>query len=113
VQEQLWIVRWPEIERANMNVAGNSEMMEKTNILPLFLSMEATVSDPIQELLIEAEAEAWECEALVVNEERLLVTENQFPDQSLFILEQQLENLNQSMGRLRFYLSDLSDLLPG
>ena len=43
---------------------------------------------------------------------RVLVSCEQFPDQSIYTLEQQLLSLNQSMARLKFYLSDLDDLLP-
>ena len=97
-----------------MNVAGSSEMIENTNILPLFSSIQVEISDPLQDLLNEAEIEAWEEleEAPVAMAPRLLVTDKQFPEQSLYTLEQQLENLNQSLGRLKFYLSDLNDLLP-
>ena len=97
-----------------MNVAGSSEMIENTNILPLFSSIQVEISDPLQDLLNEAEIEAWEEleEAPVAKAPRILVTDKQFPEQSLYTLEQQLENLNQSLGRLKFYLSDLNDLLP-
>ena len=97
-----------------MNVAGSSEMIENTNILPLFSTIQVEISDPLQDLLNEAEMEAWEEleEAQITKAPRILVTDKQFPEQSLNTLEQQLENLNQSLGRLKFYLSDLNDLLP-
>jgi hypothetical protein len=99
--------------KVRMNVAS-SEMIENTNILPLFSSIQVEISDPLQDLLNEAEMEAWEEleEAPIAKTSRVLVTDKQFPDQSLYTLEQQLENLNQSLGRLKFYLSDLNDLLP-
>lgn len=102
-----------------MNVAGNAEMTENTNVVPLFSSVQVEMPDPLQELLKEAEAEAWgteeseEKDASLINQaNRLLVTEAQFPDQSMFVLEQQLSKLNESLGRLKFYVSDLNDLLP-
>ena len=96
-----------------MNVAS-SEMIENTNILPLFSTIQVEISDPLQDLLNEAEMEAWEEreEAPITKAPRVLVTDKQFPEQSLYTLEQQLDNLNQSLGRLKFYLSDLNDLLP-
>ena len=96
-----------------MNVAGNSEA-DNTNVLSLFSTVSLERPDPLTELLNEAEAEAWEDEeeTEVIAAKRILVTENQFPDQSLFTLEQQLESLSQSLGRLKFYLNDLDDLLP-
>jgi hypothetical protein len=96
-----------------MNVVGNAGMNENGNVVSLFSSTQIELPDPLQELLKEAELDAWEeDEAPVLKANRLLVSENQFPDQSLFTLEKQLANLNESMGRLKFYLSDLDDLLP-
>ena len=95
-----------------MNVAGNDEMNVNMNVLSLFSSNQIEMPDSLQELLREAELDAWKEEEEVVQVKRLLVTETQFPDQSMFVLEQQLANLTQSLGRLRFYLSDLDDLLP-
>lgn len=102
------------MKKVNMNVAGNSEA-NNTNVLSLFSTVSLERPDPLTELLNEAEVEAWEDEVEeteVVLAKRVLVTENQFPDQSLFTLEQQLESLSQSLGRLKFYLNDLDDLLP-
>jgi hypothetical protein len=95
-----------------MNVAGNDEMNVNMNVLSLFSSNQIEMPDPLQELLREAELDAWKEEEEIVQANRLLVTETQFPDQSMFVLEQQLANLTQSLGRLRFYLGDLDDLLP-
>lgn len=97
-----------------MNVAGNSGMNENANVVPLFSTVQVEMPDPLQELLNEAQAEAWEevIDEPVVKAKRILVAENQFPDQSIFVLEQQLSSLNESMARLKFYLSDLDDLLP-
>lgn len=96
-------------------------MSQKSNVLALFGSVQDGLleqgPDPLQELLNEAEAEAWdelqeEIEAPKARAARILVTESQFPDQSLFMLEKQLAQLNESVARLSFYLSDLDDLLP-
>ena len=95
-----------------MNVAGNDEMNVNMNVLSLFSSNQIEMPDSLQELLREAELDAWKEEEEIVQVKRLLVTETQFPDQSMFVLEQQLANLTQSLGRLRFYLGDLDDLLP-
>jgi hypothetical protein len=99
-----------------MNVSGHSENLEDSNVLSLFARSEVlSTLDPLQELLREAEAEAFADDEEVeirVEKKRVLVSENQFPDQSLFTLEQQLANLNLSLGRLKFYLSDLDDILP-
>lgn len=105
-----------------MNVAGNSHTQENSNVLSLFGNLkaetekEALMPDPLRDLLLEAEAEAFmadeEEEMPKTQAPRIMVKENQFPEQSLFVLDQQLESLKTSLGRLKFYLSDLDDLLP-
>jgi hypothetical protein len=101
-----------------MNVLGQSENLENSNVLSLFARPELsseTMLDPLQELLREAEIEAFaesEDDRPLQSRKRLLVSETQFPDQSLYTLEQQLSQLNVSLGRLKFYLSDLDDILP-
>lgn len=108
-----------------MNVAGNSQMNENSNVLSLFgdaklpaeTEAEALMPDPLKNLLLEAEAEAFmavedEEEIQLARTPRTLVKESQFPEQSMFVLDQQLEQLKSSLGRLKFYLSDLDDMLP-
>lgn len=96
-----------------MNLSGNSQMNEKANVVALFSHVQVESPDPLQELLNEAEIEAWEAEeSVMAKADRVLVSAEQFPDQSLFILDKQLASLKESMSRLKFYLSDLDDLLP-
>lgn len=85
------------------------------NVIPLFSGMEfQAYSDPLQDLILEGVFEEFVREtAVVIPEKRYsLVTENQFPDQSIFILDQQLSSLKNTMTRLKFYLGELDDLLP-
>ena len=95
-----------------MNVTESSK---NQNVLPLFSTIEIgnqeNHSDPLQELLLEAEAEAW-MQAPAKRATQGLVTAQQFPDQSLIIMEKQLLELKETMARLKFYLTDLDDLLP-
>ena len=97
-----------------MNVAGLTETMNETvNVLPLFADV-AIHADPLEGLLAEGKTE-WsmqEQKPHAVNK-RLLVQTNQFPDQSMYVLDQQISSLRDSLERLKFYLSDLDDLLPG
>lgn len=106
-----------------MNVAGNPKTNENSNVLSLFgyapaeTEAEALMPDPLRNLLLEAEAEAFmaqaqEDEIQLTRSPRILVRENQFPEQSLYVLDQQLGQLKSSLGRLKFYLSDLDDMLP-
>ncbi len=43
---------------------------------------------------------------------RKLVSEQQFPDQSIYTLQEQLQNLKRGLQRLKFYLDDLEDVIP-
>lgn len=98
-----------------MNVAGNSNAVEKANVLSLFGGLEVELNDPLQDLIQEGNQPETDLdldETPAVERKRLLVTENQFPDQSLHILDQQLAELKMNLGRLKFYLGDLDDLLP-
>jgi hypothetical protein len=106
------------MKKVNMNVNGNSEQTLEANVIPLFAKIELQdeiMSDPLQDLIAEGMMD-WTHH---LNEqltkpraERLLVSANNFPDQSIFVLEQQMTNLKERMERLRFFLNDLDDLLP-
>lgn len=92
----------------NVNVIEN-----EMKVVPLFGKLqEENIPDPLETLLQETE------ELLVVEEiklelsHRLMVSETQFPDQAMFTLDQQLSHLKESIGRMKFYLLDLDDLLP-
>lgn len=41
-----------------------------------------------------------------------VVNEDQFPDQSMFTLEEQLQNLRSTLNRIKFYASEMEDLIP-
>jgi hypothetical protein len=100
-----------------MSVASNSNVLEKANVLSLFGGLETEMSDPLKDLIQEGNRPDQEVdleldESPVTERKRVLVSQNQFPDQSLHILEQQLAELKMNLGRLKFYLGDLDDLLP-
>lgn len=90
-------------------VVGN----QAVNVVSLFGStkIQEELPDPLSELLLEADVAEVDDEPMQV-QRRHLVTSAQFPDQSMFVLEQQLSSLKESVGRIKFYLSDLDDLLP-
>lgn len=97
-------------KKVNMNVNGleNAEM----NVVSLFGgAAEAIIPDPLETLIQETEVLLTE-EIKVESRDRLMVSESQFPDQSMFILDQQLGQLKDSISRMKFYLLDLDDLLP-
>lgn len=44
-------------------------------------------------------------------ESRRLVSEINYPEESMFILYEQLKSLKNSLGRIKFYIEDLEDLV--
>jgi hypothetical protein len=80
------------------------------NVLSLFKEVEFEV-DPLETLIQEGEIEDEASVAEFSAEKRLLVSESQFPDQSVYTLEKQLSSLRESLDRIQFYLSDVDDLI--
>ena len=80
------------------------------NVLSLFKEVESEI-DPLETLIHEGELEDEVTASEAVEEKRLLVLESQFPDQSVYTLDKQLSALKESLGRIRFYLSDVDDLI--
>lgn len=97
-----------------MNLSGREQVEADTlNVVSLFSksNAEIIISDPLEDLMKESAIEDVVLEAAEVKV-RKLVNENQFPDQSIFILEEQLSSLKVSLNRIKFYLGDIEDLLP-
>lgn len=99
-----------------MNVNGKMPDAPAMNVLSLFgrpnQGLEF-IPDPLTELLKSHELEAADVEIAPLRaERRRVVRDDQFPEQGLYILDQQLAGLKESLGRIKFYLSDLDDLLP-
>jgi uncharacterized membrane protein len=97
-----------------MNLSGREQIDGDTmNVVSLFgnVAPEMIIHDPLSDLLNEAVIE----DKLPVEVQqgiRKVANENQFPDQSMYILEEQLANLKTSLKRIKFYLGDLDDLIP-
>lgn len=93
----------------------SKEQVEKetVNVVSLFgsLNQEVLISDPLSDLIKESEIKDEILKPENVRP-RKVVSENNFPDQSLFILEEQLANLKSSLNRMKFYLGELEDILP-
>lgn len=99
-----------------MNVLGTQVEAQSVNVLPLFNSIQVppvVESDPMEELLSEAQLNSTlEDETLELGPvARKQVSEDQHPDQSMFILQDQLSGLKENLQRLKFYLGDLDDLI--
>lgn len=97
-----------------MNLSGREQVEADTvNVVSLFSksNAEIIINDPLADLIKESEIEetVLEPKELVA---RKVVTENLFPDQSIYILEEQLSNLRANLNRIKFYMSDIEDLLP-
>lgn len=95
-----------------MSISGTQVETKNGNVLPLFDGLEIPEPDPLEVLLEEAKDLSLEHPALKNFKERKLVSPDQFPDQSIYILEDQLKSLKTSIQRIKFYLGDLDDLLP-
>ncbi len=96
-----------------MSVSGNVEQTAEANVVPLFAKIQINTEavESVHEPMMDWDLEE-PLETVQVKVQRTLVTENQFPDQSLFILNDQVSKLKESIERLKFYLNDVDDLLP-
>ena len=96
-----------------MNLTGGEQMnVENVKVISLFKKMDTIEStlDPIAKLIEEMGVE--EASETKVEMKRNVVTENHFPDQSLFILDEQMKSLKKRLNRMKFYIGELDDLLP-
>lgn len=96
-----------------MNLSEKEQVNGNTvNVLSLFgnSAPEIVIEDPMETLLEEAGTDTLKRQEVVA---RKVVDENQFPDQSMYILEDQLKSLRTSLSRIKFYLGELDDILPG
>lgn len=93
----------------------NHEQPLATNVLSLFGHSnieEEVLLDPMEELLSEAMIlDEDDFEEVQLNTPRILVNEDSSPDQSIYVLDEQLSKLKSSLSRIRFYLGDMDDLL--
>lgn len=99
-----------------MSVLGTTNESQAVNVLSLFNSVAAPqMPDPLEVLLAEAylpdQMEMAE-EASILERRSELVLESQFPDQSMYVLDKQLQHLKESLNRIKFYLGDIDDLIP-
>lgn len=97
-----------------MNVNGQEQVeVNKLNVVSLFkqTNEELIMNDPLTELLNEAGENEELLERTQVRTARV-VNENAFPDQSMYILEEQLSNLRGSLNRIKFYLGELDEIIP-
>lgn len=101
--------------KGNMKVNVDSAKAQTVNVLPLFgnLETEQFIPDPMTELLNEGGSYSFADELPPMRpERRRIVREDHFPDQGMYILDQQLQALKENLARIKYYLSDLDDLLP-
>lgn len=102
-----------------MSVVGREHVEADTvNVVSLFGRSigSGIISDPMTDLIQEGEMEDFDLESdeevKIEMAPRKTVDMNQFPDQSMFVLEEQLASLRSNLNRIKFYLGDLEDLLP-
>jgi hypothetical protein len=101
-------------EKGIMNLSER-ELVEtdEMNVVSLFgkMSDEQITSDPLTELMNESQIDESLGPAPVL-EVRRVVSQNQFPEQAMYILEEQLQSLKSSLNRMKYYLAEVDDLLP-
>jgi len=97
-----------------MSVTGHSNSdKDMENVLSLFGVPMVSLRDPLCELLIEAQSEAFSSDMSVPGPRATkLVSEDFYPEQSMYILDLQMAELRESVKRIKFYMGDLEDLLP-
>lgn len=93
---------------------NEQELVESNmvNVVSLFKESKQVLVDGHLDNLIE---EAMIEEDILIPEETReapMVSEDQFPDQSMFILDEQLAQLKSSLNRIKFYLGELDDVIP-
>lgn len=100
-----------------MSLRGKEQVeSDPVNVVSLFgnfnqeFHQETVISDPLADLIKESEIEDVGLKTENVLP-RKVVSENNFPDQSLFILEEQLANLKSSINRMKFYIDELDDII--
>ena len=97
-----------------MNLSGTEMELGSENIISLF----GRINTPdLKKEPVFAEEElvtVLEDEEIIPPQMRVskVVNENQFPDQSIYVLEDQLKSLKSSLNRLKFYMRELDDILP-
>lgn len=104
-------------KKGSMNLSGQEQVETNTvNVVSLFGRMNKEVvieNDPLSDLIKESQIEDMDEVIMAAPAKpRKVVSESQFPDQSIYVLEEQLSNLRTSLNRIKFYLGDLDDLLP-
>lgn len=97
-----------------MNVNEREQVeVNKLNVVSLFkeASESIIVTDPLVDLLAEAQVEDEVLTKAHVRNAKV-VSEDQFPDQSMFTLEEQLQSLRSTLNRIKFYMGEMDDLIP-
>ena len=100
--------------KAKMNVSGKNELETTRPVNVLALFEEIVIPQTESYITEEEEAELFEEEEVAIKAAapRKIANENQFPDQSIYILNDQLSSLKESLARIKFYLGDIDDLIP-
>jgi hypothetical protein len=98
-----------------MNVNGRElGSIETLKVVSLFEGAppsEMLLTDPLGDLILESQIEGELLSATSTCNVRL-VDEGQFPDDSIYILEDQLLQLKRRLERIKFYMGELDDIIP-
>jgi hypothetical protein len=98
-----------------MNVNGRGQVdVSVENVVSLFrptLNDSILPQDPLESLIEESRISEEVIESKPLRTTKI-VNENQFPDQSMLILEDQLLALRSRLNRIKFYLGELEEIIP-
>ena len=100
------------LEKANMNLVGiQSAQLASSSAISLFHShKEEDFQDPLQTLILEGGDLDKGGQSSFIPPK--VVKSAQFPDQSIYTLNEQLMELKRRVGRLKIYLEEVEVILP-
>jgi hypothetical protein len=96
------------VEKERMNLIEKTETLQDLNILSLF-------NETLKDSLDQENSEEEEISVSIETQRAPSVprvSETMFPDQSLFVLEEQLKAIKSNLSRIKFYMGDINDLIP-
>jgi hypothetical protein len=104
-------------KRKDMNYGENAQLKnESGNVIALFGNTNSLNSqvvlkdDPLETLLKEAMIKD-EVEMVATAKPRKVVSADLLPEQSMYVLQEQLNQLKRSMNRIKFYVDELRDIV--
>lgn len=99
-----------------MNLSNSENLIsDSAKVLSLYgQAEEANIEDPLEALLLEAGVSGEDEVELSASFVRpLRIQGHHSPEAGLYVIEEQLAQLRSRLHRIKFYLNEINDLLPG